>query len=94
MPRDDIEGFLTTLGREFCIVLQRECGISDASGHDCYGALTDALGNPVTLEVLQAVKPERFARVAEAMNSYFETTAVQPSHVEAAIASVLWHWRR
>jgi hypothetical protein len=92
MPREDIEGFLTTLGREFCHVLRTEAGIQDASGHDCYSALTDTLGEPVTIEVLNSLKPEQFVDLAAGLNRYFETTTITPANVSTAVSGTIWHW--
>jgi hypothetical protein len=92
MPREDVEGFLTTLGREFCHILRKDAGIPDASGHDCYSALSDGLGKPVTLEALISLKPEQFVDLAIAFNRYFETTSIKPAHVATAVSATIWHW--
>ena len=72
MPRENFEGFLTTLGREFCDVLRKDAGVTDASGQDCYSALSDGLGKPVTLEVLISLKPEQFV---ECLTEIFSPSA-------------------
>jgi len=92
MRREHFEGFLTTLGREFCDVLRKDAGVTDASGHDCYSALTDELGEPVTIEVLNSLKPEQFVDLASALNRYFETTTIAPAHVATAVSGTIWHW--
>ena len=92
MPREDIEGFLTVLGNEFCNMLRKDAGVSDASHHDCYSALSEALGQPVTLEVLNSLKPEQFVDLAAAFNRYFETTAVKSAHVATAVSATIWGW--
>jgi len=92
MTDTDILNFLTTMGHVFCNILHNEAGIEDASGHDCYSAMVAALGGPVGLDELRAVKPEQFTHIADAFNRYFETTTVQPSHIAKAISKTLWHW--
>ena len=92
MPHEDVLGFLTVLGSEFCHVLRTDAGIPDASGHDCYSALTDALGEPVTIEVLNSLKPEQFVDLATALNRYFETITITPAHVATAVSGTIWRW--
>jgi hypothetical protein len=91
---DDVDqrDFLTTLGREFATVLESEAGITGRSIHDCYDALIEALGTLPTAKVLRSLRPKQRSQIANAMNAYFETTAVLPSHVERAVAATLWHW--
>ena len=91
MPREDVEGFLTVLGNEFCDMLRKDAGVS-ASHHDCYSALSEALGQPVTLEFLNSLKPEQFVDLAAAFNRYFETSAVKPAHVATAVSATIWGW--
>jgi hypothetical protein len=93
MSSEYTEGFLTVLGYEFCDVLRTEAGIPDASGHDCYSALTDTLGKPVTFEVLNSLKPAQFAELAIGLNQYFETTTIRPAHVAKAVSGTIWRWR-
>ena len=92
MADEDVLGFLTVLGSEFCHVLRTEAGIPDASRHDCYSALTDALGEPVTIDVLRSLKPEQFVGLATALNRYFETTTITPAHVATAVSGTIWCW--
>jgi hypothetical protein len=88
----DTLGFLTTMGREFCLVLESEAGISGASGQDCYSAVADALDTPLTSGVLRSLGPEQFAHLANALNVYFEATTITPGHVARAVSATLRHW--
>jgi hypothetical protein len=91
---DDVDqrDFLTTLGREFAMVLESEAGITGASIHDCYDAVADALGAWPTRASLRSLPANQVAHLAKALNARFETTTVQPSHIESAVAATLWHW--
>jgi hypothetical protein len=92
MTFKDWDGFLSTLGDEFCDVLAK-AGIDDASGQDCYSAIVDALGTKdITPDTLRSLTPETIANIAAAMNRFFETERIKPSHVATATENTLWHW--
>jgi hypothetical protein len=92
MTFKDWEGFLSTLGDQFCDVLAK-AGINDASGQDCYSAIVDALGTKdITPDTLRSFSPETMANIAAAMNRFFETKSIKPSHVAMATENTLRHW--
>ena len=92
MPREGAEGFLTVLGDEFCDMLRKDAGVSDASHHDCYSALSEALGQPVTLEVLNSLKPEQFVDLAAAFNRYFRNNRSKVGACRNSGLRNIWGW--
>jgi len=90
-PFDEL-GFLTTLGREFCIAIHNVPGIDDPSGQDCYSVIAEYLNRSVTPEILQSFDDGKLLDLSQAFNRYFEISGITPEHMRNAIASVLSHW--
>ncbi len=80
--------FATFLGSAFIDIFAPVVG-PDASRHDFYSAVADALGQPVSPDRFKQLLPDELVRLRHGMQRSFEVTAISEQHVLAAIQRTL-----
>ena len=87
----NVEGFHTTLGREFGVAVKEVTG-ELASGADCYSAVAEVMAGPLRPESFADLTPTQLDDLANAFNEFFECRGFTALQMAKVVERLLWHW--
>jgi len=92
MPIHENPDFIQAVGEELSDAVCPPVPFEDASAHECYEALSKALGNEITPVLLKSLSSAQLESVGCALSEYFECGAISVDKVKHAIAGILARW--
>jgi hypothetical protein len=85
--------FLTSVGESFCECFVDEPDFEDSCPHDFQEVLWEAIGDPLTPEMLSsATTEENLNKIIECCKNFFETDSVSKTKLVQAIEMAMTRW--
>jgi len=89
-PRES--DFLIAMGEEFGLAICPPVDISEAAPNECDEAISLALGDSVTPELLATLGPADHEKLASAFGSWFECEPPSLEQITKAVTATLVRW--
>ena len=83
--------FLSTLGREFCTVLEPVVG-PEMCPQDSYEVFAKVLGRDFGPDTLRQLTASQTNRLRIFACELLESTSITDNHMEEVVSNTLWHW--